>query len=316
MLLAASVIVSLVIVEFWLSITDYSYHPLSTKIAATNDQREAHMFLDKDTVYDPVLLWKPNIQGSVIFNSQGFRGVEINETNSEYFKIFALGDSNTVGENRLPDMSWPRYLGDRARRDNDKVIVLNAGVWGYSSFQILNRFKQILPYKPNMVLVSASSNDAHLVKISDRDWHHKILPAFVENIRLYQLYQSVEDKVVMLANHDSEFGLVHRVSLEDYEQNLLEMIDIAQSRNITLVLLTRPFVGGSNSPWWWKNFGPLYNNLTKEVARRRAIMVIDAYSRFRNNVSLFADESHFTREGDRMMADCVYDNIKGLITDK
>jgi lysophospholipase L1-like esterase len=54
---------------------------------------------------------------------------------------------------------WPGYLGEILGASGDRTVV-NAGVYGYTSFQGLRRLKQCLDQQPDLVLISFRINDA------------------------------------------------------------------------------------------------------------------------------------------------------------
>jgi lysophospholipase L1-like esterase len=124
-----------------------------------------------------------------------------------------------------------------------------------------------------------------------------------------QLLISIADKV---GARPAE-RLVPRVSLPEYRANLDEIIRIGGERRVTVVLLTRPFIGDSPDALWWKNFAPAYNAETLATARRRRVPAIDVYGFFRDRRELFGDESHFTEAGHRVMARLVYERIVPLL---
>jgi len=96
-----------------------------------------------------------------VFNSQGFRGKELGGKQHGEFRIFTIGDSNTLGWGGSEDApNWPVHLEDLLQESNNRFTVINAGVWGYTSFQGMRRFKEVLGYDPDMVIISFGSNDA------------------------------------------------------------------------------------------------------------------------------------------------------------
>ena len=109
---------------------------------------------------------------------------------------------------------------------------------------------------------------------------------------------------------DAKERLVPRVALEEYKANLGEIIRLAAARRIKVVLLTRPFTGTSDSPWWWKNFAPQYNAATLEVAERTGVLAIDVYSFFKDCSECFVDESHLNESGMREMAKLIDKEIQ------
>lgn len=257
-------------------------------------------------MYDADLIWRPK-KSQHMFNSQGFIGPVVDEAKRDgEYRIFTLGDSNTAGH-----PGWPVYLGKLFEAADANVEVVNAGVWGYSSWQGLNLFKEILRYQPDMVLVSFGGNDAHRVTIPDSQYVRSrrfYSESWILKLRISQLIIAAND-IILLKNKRSAI-LVPRVSLDEYERNLGEMIRLAKEHNVRLVFLTRPFTGTSYHELWWKNFAPAYNEITLRVADEQGVNAIDIYAYFKNADGFFADESHFTTDGHFMAARIIYEQIK------
>src|SRR5262245_45529403 len=167
-----SVSFTLVILEIVLRLIGYSYTPLSIHLEEKtkkewSEWRDYHAFQDKHFTYDPYLIWVPrrDIPG---FNAQGYRGKELSpEKAPGSYRIFAIGDSNTLGWVEENSPNWPRYLEGLLTEKEDRYTVVNAGVYGYTSFQGLRAFKQALRYEPDMVLISFGCNDGMRVTVSD-----------------------------------------------------------------------------------------------------------------------------------------------------
>src|SRR5207244_3108084 len=85
-------------------------------------------------------------------------------------RVFAIGDSNTLGWGETNGPNWPLYLGEILNREHRNLTLINAGVWGYSSFQGLRWFEGTLRFNPDVVLISFGANDAHRVTVSDADF--------------------------------------------------------------------------------------------------------------------------------------------------
>jgi lysophospholipase L1-like esterase len=259
-------------------------------------------------VYDAELIWRPR-KGRGIFNEQGFRGKLLTEAKSS-IRLFAIGDSNTLGWDGTGGPQWPAYLEQLFIENGQNVTVTNAGVWGYTSFQGVRMFKETLKFAPDIVLISFGANDAHRVFMSDTEFANRKIRSTkwdkaLMRTRIGQLLLSGLDN---LSNEDMK-RLVPRVTLEEYKTNLNEIIRIAAARQIEVVLLTRPFTGPSPTPLWWKNFAPQYTAATLELAEQADVPVVDVYSFFKGCTDCFADESHFTEKGMRLMAELLYEKI-------
>src|SRR5262245_41704635 len=317
----ASVFLTLVVVEIFLRVIGYSYTPLSIEVINNwSEWRYYHSFQDKHFVYDPYLLWRPR-EGDPMFNSQGYRGDEISVAKKPgSYRIFAVGDSNTLGWRGKDGPNWPLDLQDLLRQKSDRFTVINAGVYGYSSFQGLRRFKEALPFQPDMVLISFGCNDAMRVTMSDEEFaNRKIrstgLDTTLVKFRVGQLFLACSDKIVF----NGKEGLVPRVSLQEYEDNLGKIIRLAKEKKIQVVLLTRPFIDPSLDPsphkLWWREYGSAYNDATREVGKRSGVPVIDIHAQFQGKKKYYVDESHFTKEGHQLAAKIIYDRILPLVPD-
>ena len=309
-LIFLAVLGSLLIFEGALWLINYEYTPLRIKLQKWSDWRQYHAFEDRDFVYDPELIWRPRTSGGT-FNEQGYRGKLLTTERQRLpARIFAIGDSNTLGWSGKDGPNWPRYLEDRLNENGLPSVVINAGVYGYTSYQGLRRFKETLSFSPDIVLISFGANDAHRTLMSDAE--------FARN----RIRENQWDKILMkfrlgqmvLAALDNYSGvnkktLIPRVSVEEYEQNLREIIRLSREHDIKVVLLTRPFTGSSPNALWWKNFAAEYNAATMKLGIQETVPVIDVYSYFKDCEECFVDESHFTKKGMLIAADIIYKKI-------
>lgn len=314
LMMAASVGVTLVVLEIVLRIAGFSTTPVDIRIGEQNDPRRYHVFEDHNFEYHPDLIWSPKPSQS-IFNSQGFRGPELAPQKAPgTLRVFAVGDSNTLGWSGPNGANWPAAVGRLIAGVRQGADVVNAGVWGYASFQGLRRFRQVLTFSPDIVLVSFGSNDALWVARSDADYDAGSLRQgeWGRALQRFALGDLALFTVDLLKRRPTVAG--PRVTLADYRANLSAMIDEGRARGVEVVLLTRPYVGPVDRPLWWKNRAADYNEATAEVATQRGVMLVDVYSFFKDRDDLFADESHFTDEGHRLAAATIFDHIRPLVT--
>jgi lysophospholipase L1-like esterase len=314
LLLGVTVLLSLVAVEQVLRAVGFEYRTVSIEVVNKDDARLFHLFKDDHFVYDPVLIWRPKA-GYEIFNQQGYRGPELAEEKPpKERRVFAVGDSNTLGWAGIDGPNWPADLGERLRRYDPNIVLVNAGVWGYSSYQGLERLKEALRWEPDLVLVSFGANDAHVVPKGDRQFAGESLftrqsARWLLHFRTGQLAAAAWDGVGRKGSEGE-----HRVDFEEYRSNLQEMIRLSRAAGAEVVLLTRPFVGPVRKENWWKQFGQEYNLATAEVAEQQEAMVVDIYSFFKGQERFFSDESHFTAEGHRRAADILAIHLRPWAT--
>jgi lysophospholipase L1-like esterase len=314
LLLSGSLLISLLLAELALRVSGYRYAPLSIRGPAAEDRPDYRLFDDKSFGFDAELIWTPR-KGHDIFNAEGYRGPILPaERKADERRILAVGDSNTLGWSGPDGANWPADLARLAQARGLPAQVANAGVWGYSSYQGVARLRQCLKLKPDVVLISFGSNDAHAVGVSDREYLSRAASrsslATLARSRLGELLLSVRDRLATPADHTT---LVRRVSLQEYRENLAAMIRLARENKAVAVLLTRPYVGEANHPLSWKNAAPDYNAATLETASAQHAPVIDVYTAFRDRRGYFADESHFTREGHQLAAELILSRLAPVI---
>jgi lysophospholipase L1-like esterase len=313
-LVVGSLVITLFVLELALLVAGYAYVPMSIQVGETGDARGFHVFEDGNFEYDPDLIWRPKPSQS-IFNRQGFRGPDLAARKAVgEVRLFAIGDSNTLGWAGEDGPNWPQDLHDRIRQEYDRAVVVNAGVWGYASFQGVRRFRQTLAFDPDIVLVSFGSNDAHRVLLADREYaanpdRETGLAQLLRRFRLGELLLSGADAI----SRQGPGEVRPRVPLDEYRANLTTIVDEARERGVDVVLLTRPYEGQIDGPYWWKNWGDDYNVATADVARQTGVPIVDVYSFFKDRTDLFADESHFTAEGHQLAARIVFDHLRPLI---
>jgi lysophospholipase L1-like esterase len=314
-LVIAAIIVAIALGEVALRAIDYHYSPVKIGDGIAGDFREEHAFHDRHLVYDPDLIWRPLSGQFSPFNPQGFRGLPVVMPKpAGTFRIFALGDSNTFGWDVDDGVNWPAQLHTMLKDQGAEVI--NAGVWGYTSFQGLARFKELIAFNPDLIMVSFGGNDAHQVRVPDDRYvrgHDRIdrLTRATRKLRVAQLAVAGWDLAGVAAAGSG--SLVPRVSLDDYRRNLREMIALGRSRGIIVVLLTRPFIGESDDPKSWKTYAPQYNAATLAIAAEEHVPAIDVFAAFHNREKLFDDESHFGVEGHHEAALMLHDALLPLI---
>ena len=305
-----AIAVPLLMTEIALRIAGYHYRvlDLNDQTITDVDRRQYHSEKDELCVFDPYLIWQPK-KGHSIINAMGFRGNEpsIKKNPGEYY-IFAIGDSNTAGSLGWP--CWADYLNQICAQGNPHIKVINAGVWGYTSYQGLRYFKELLVYKPDMILVCFGVNDGLMVAFSDRAYlkQKRFLHSWVAHSRLVELFIALSDKIKF--TRGAKDTLVPRVDLAEYENNLKEILAVARMHHIGVVFLSRPLIDyiPEYQQLW---ISPLrYNEVTVKVARTGRISFIDLYDCFKEKKEFFADNNHFNDAGCRVAAQIIYAGIE------
>jgi lysophospholipase L1-like esterase len=311
-----AILVGGVLTELALRASGYQYSPVKIGTNVNSDFREQHAFHDRHLVYDPDLIWRPLSGQFSPFNPQGFRGATIDpDKRAGTYRIIAIGDSNTFGWDVDEGANWPSQLQALFAASKPGTEVINGGVWGYSSFQGLQRFKEMLAFHPDIVLVSFGGNDAHPVTVPDAEYvrrHDRIerITRATRKLRLAQLAVAVWDRAQMMTGGGA---LEPRVGLDDFKAHLLDIVREGRAAGVRVVLLTRPYVGASTDPASWKTLAPAYNAATIEAGRENNVAVIDVYTAFKDQPDVFDDEAHFGVKGHRMAAELLHAELSKLI---
>jgi lysophospholipase L1-like esterase len=307
-----SIILALILAEQTLRLLDFDVSPLQIDVGNPNDARKWLPFNVDYFVYDPRLIWRPK-PGFGVFNSQGFRGPLLTRVkNAEEFRIFTVGDSNTLGYNNEKDRhgaNWPEELQSILKSRRPLLTVTNAAAYGYSSYQGVLRFQECLAYQPDLALVSFGVNDAQQVHFSDREFARAKVrwPTLSRFLRSYRVGRLAWMSFSHFTKPQQQ--LKPRVSLEEYRQNLTDIIRLGKQHNIQVVLLTRPYRGRLSESQARNDQTHHYNQAVIEVAYREDIAVVDLYSHFKGQEDSFADEAHFTFEGHRIAAELIAEDL-------
>jgi lysophospholipase L1-like esterase len=236
---------------------------------------------------------------SVTINSQGFRDREFTrEKRRSSFRIVCVGDSWSFGANVVQDRAFPQRVAALLEHEHPGADfeVLNLGVMGYTSRQGLELMKRyVLALQPDLVLIGFAMNDAIVQGWRDKDVvgrpeTSRQLNRLLDHAELYKLARywrsrfrhqpwTIGDYLKKVGRSDGtpdaiwtgreasesadydQLEAITRVSPRDYEQNLNEMIDLAEGRGAGVVLLfnelwSTPYrkivgkvAGGRQVPW-------------------------------------------------------------------
>ncbi len=325
-LAVASFLLAALAVEVALRLGGFNYSPMAIKSrealadtlpATKGDARALHLFQDDHFAYDPVLLWRPRA-GRSVFNSLGYRGPEVGRDKPPgEIRVLALGDSNTLGWSGAGGPNWPEDLGALLAKTGYDFEVINAGVWGYTVYQGERRLREFLPLRPDLVLVSFGSNDAHSVFVSDAEYARRLSGRqwpLISGLKIGELLAAVSDRARTSEGAAEERVVRKRVPLGEYQEHLRRIAGLGREKGFAVAFLTRPYRGRSLVERHWKRSAPEYREATRRIATEEGVHLIDVYAEFAARHELFKDESHFTSLGHRAAAKFVYDSLTPILT--
>jgi lysophospholipase L1-like esterase len=216
---------------------------------------------------------KPTWEVSV--NSEGFRDVEFPEEKpSSVFRIVCLGDSWTFGWNVGQNQAYPQTLKALLGREFSEANfeVFNLGVGGYASLNGLNLLKtRVLDLKPDVAIIGFAMNEPIMAGVRNNNASTaeqsvtllKTLSGMVNKSEFFQLLrywalllkwkpESIDKHIEKMSRHaiwkkqvvDDDFDKFEpwmRDSVIDFDNHHREMIKLAKSHNIDIVLLYNEF---------------------------------------------------------------------------
>ena len=203
---------------------------------------------------DPWLHWKlrPGVETDFLnvpvrINKAGFRGEEL-EDGHRY--VMCLGDSATFGWRVADRLSYPAQLGTLlASKDRAKSgwRVLNAGVPGYSSFQVRTQAERLLPrWRPEVVIICAGNNEAWPAVQSDLSIaSSRRFAAFMEGLIsrsrfLLWLSEKLDPREPRPFIAGKLEGAAPRVTREEFSDNVRQLIRTARRSGARVILMSPP----------------------------------------------------------------------------
>jgi lysophospholipase L1-like esterase len=267
---------------------------------------------------DDELFWSPRpgftgvFRGeSVRINSLGLRGRELRIPKPPgRRRLLTFGDSITFGYGVGDDDTYPAVLGHALAERGMEVA--NAGVTGYTSFQVLGRLRALAPVvTADVATFCIGWNDGTLRPVEDRVYAARIrstqtLTGTLNGWRLYRFLAGSYVRHQLRAEKEARVRESARVPLDQYRRNLEQIVDEARRAAITPVFLRFPrrrLPGESTSE------NP-YEAVLLEVGRDREVPTIPLESlglesEMDDTGELFIDSLHFSRKGNAAMAELI-----------
>jgi lysophospholipase L1-like esterase len=223
-------------------------------------------------------------------------------------KVVCLADS--VGA--IPqEGNYPDQLGeilDQRLGRKGGVAVFNTSVPGYTSLQGRRLFSErIVQYGPDVVVIDYGWNDHWQSGNGIPDKLQRPLPAWMVKL-LERSYLAGWLHTELQRRKQEDYQDVGppetaRVSPQDYVHNLETIVSVARQRGMMVILSTAPYLERGQH---WLAVHRQYNELSRQVAAREGVYLLDLVSTFRARPELFAepdqDQVHIGRRGARLVA--------------
>jgi lysophospholipase L1-like esterase len=301
----------------------------------------------KVTMPDPAhmlpFLLRPNSQATffrsqIAINSLGFRGGEIAQPKGETYRIVALGESTTFGCGiQRDDTPWPEVLEHLIHERlhlKRPVEVINAGIPTFTLKHSLLRLpRQILPLKPDMIISYHGANGFQMIKPSVPLWKVEFPPAY--HARPLKLLADAEYRLKMFWYHRHPAKPLPPISPAaamhtEYARCYRELLRQTETNHIRLVLanysmavngrserdLIEFYRGGFPYVDWWIRANEAHSMLVAALAAEdKQVRFVDTHPALDGHHELFVDLMHFTGEGDRRMAETMFNGIRQVLAE-
>jgi lysophospholipase L1-like esterase len=211
---------------------------------------------------DPHTFWKlkpGRSKEGLVINKLGFRGEGIDiKKDTNTLRIVCLGNSCTLGLEVAEPLTYVKQLESKLKEafPNKNVQVINAGVSGFSTYQILQNWTHYIhTLSPDIVTVYAAQND-HIFAPYKED-KDITMPAFsckVSNFlfsfRVCRALNSMISWVIRSTSrsefttpYDESRGILRRVMPDDYASNLKMLSTEIRKITPNVIFITTPFIG-------------------------------------------------------------------------
>jgi len=262
-------------------------------------------------------------------NQDGFKGPEIDKSHSQ-LRILTIGDSCTFGT-LIDKYSYPRVMERRLRQLGHEVEVINGGVEGYSSKNVLFRIKEFKELRPEITTIYIGWNNLYSENL--KNGIEKYFFSFRLFKKVYKIIHSAiigpqkaaleEYKKAKNTNRNSSevkrFEVYVPSFIKDVEQIVKEMQSVG-SKVVTitlaglytmeeepseLALKIGHLPNFTDNPYVLANMTKKYNIALRKLAKKEKLLVIDlekwSKTAFRPRDAYFLDSVHLNIEGYKMV---------------
>lgn len=275
-----------------------------------SDIRLPFMRADKEVFWSP----QPDYQGTfmgqpVTIDAAGLRGAEVRLARPPGGprRLLTFGDSITFGYGAGDQDTWPYQLGQRLAASH--VEVVNAGVTGYTSHQVLGYVRRYLPLlRPDAISVCIGWNDGNKRTADDREYARRLaLARDVEGVldQIY-IYRALKNAYLRAGlRTPRQERPVARVSLAQYRENLTAIVAEARRAGVRTVFIELPRRQGPDEK---RSRDTPYAGALAETARALDVPLLSVGdlgidTKRASTVEYFIDSLHFTPAGAALMAD-------------
>lgn len=300
-------------------------------------------------VHDPDLYWRalPNFRQEghpFSTNSLGLRDDEFPAPGGgQRLAVLCLGDSSTWGDGVQAREAYPGLLERALQKDvraaGKRVEVLNAGVPGYSAWQILRQQRQLMArFRFDVVTIAALNSDMMPARRTDRAYALEgVFGAVFRVAYSSELFRFTRSWLTRAQGEPVgyEANFLPRVPARpDYHELLGQMVALARERKAAVVLVEPfPICRHAHCKELERQMGPIspameamsarmhqvaagYHEAMRAVSREQGIPLADMPAALRGQATPwlhYADSIHPNTRGHRLMARVLAARVRSLL---
>lgn len=310
-----------------------SFGNFSLGLAWTHLPEPAILQTHPTRLYEP----KPNLRGIARTDTRGFRGPDRPTQHEHLVRIAVLGDSTVFGFGVFYGDSFVGRAASelRARYPAVDIDVVDAACYGYTSWQNrLDLEDRVLPLAPDVVVLClAGFNDSvGALEMDDEAWSRvgpsrdSTLTRVTRNSRLVQLIRrategvapsppvtSAADPAQSPPPHRDGSEPLRRVSPQQYEANVREMIARIRQSGATPVLMTHSFREDLLAE---DSTRARYRAALETIARETNVELVNGAGALEDGATRFYyDRIHPTEEGHARLATALVATLERVCAD-
>ena len=314
----------------------YSELSKNELIELCRDYYDTNVFISPER--SEIIQFPSQFSNSVNINSVGLRGNEISiEKEQGIARILMLGGSTTFGWYATNDDSTiPALLEKKLNQNEIKYEVINAGHLNAGSLFETKLLKEMLIYEPNIIVVYDGYNDMVSPVFKNISSEEMDLRIFIKKLDSYTYSLRAIEKLIHEIETKSKntVGELNSVTegftKEDYEtraelwaERWIEICRDYKSEDLKIYIFLQPFVGTGDRILTEYESKIFHFNAMKDAENYylfkeqlekinfECTRSIDLSSSFDEiETALFTDLVHVGDEGNKLIAEKIYQNIK------
>jgi len=265
------------------------------------------MKLDPELFWSPRAGWRGEFQGwPVTVNALGLRGPEVVLPKPEgRRRVACFGDSITFGYGVGDAESYPYLVG--AALSATGADAVNAGVTGYTSYQVLGLARRVLPrLEADVATFCVGWNDAGTRPLEDREYARRVQAAMsmegvLDHLAVYRAAKALYLRSG-LGTRDAA-ARRPRVGPDEYASNLRALVEECRRWGVRPVFVALPRRRRAGEP----PFASPYPDRQRETARALGVPLIEVPELASRpdgpvNAEYFLDTLHLTAAGNALLA--------------